>query len=144
MLQKPPSTFLIPPTGDALKSSLLDPSAGGPAFNPRLSDPLPLMNWKDLSSPFNSRGLRILDRDYAAIQQMWFSTYNMMVNTFGLSPKRAAWVANTGTSAAYDIFFSREHPTQVDKMNREMSDFQKQYKPGGISIPILPIFTKEF
>ena len=143
MLNKPPTTLLIPPTSGALKTTLLDPSAGGVPFNPLLGDPLPLMNWKDLSTPFSSRGLPILDRDYSAIQQMWFSTYSMMINTFGLTQKQAAWVANTGTSAAYDIYFSREHPTQIDKLNRELGDFQKM-QGGGITIPNLPIITKEF
>lgn len=143
MLNKPPTTLLIPPTPGALKTGLLDPSAGGVPFNPLLGDPLPLMNWKDLSAPFSSRGLPLLDRDYTAIQQMWFSTYSMMINTFGLTQKQAAWVANTGTSAAYDIYFSREHPTQIDKLNRELGDLQKM-QGGGITIPNLPIFTREF
>jgi outer membrane protein OmpA-like peptidoglycan-associated protein len=111
-----------------------------PSFNltPPAQPDLSLIDWREIRTPFSTRGLVLDDRDTQAIQQGWTRTYNLM-RRLGLSPEIAARIANQGLAYAYDTQLSRERPNVFDLSQQE----QESLYPDEIRTPNVPIITPE-
>jgi outer membrane protein OmpA-like peptidoglycan-associated protein len=104
----PPTSILTPPSDVGRPNYFLTPPSIVPPY--------------DMGGPaaaYTARGVPYSDRDARGYQQH----YNFWVQNYvrlGLSPDRAAWLAQLGTDTAASFQLSVEYPTQFEQLDRAL------------------------
>lgn len=82
------------------------------------------------AAEFANRGVPYSQRDAASFEDYYESWRDRYI-LWGLSPERAAWLANLGTDTAASIQITVEYPTDQELLDRQM----------GTTPTIIPVFT---
>jgi len=120
---------LLPPTG--IGPILPRP----PAIDDRIMRPVPPLPGTGFDAgafaPLHSaRGIPMTELD-ARSYENHFTTWRDRYILWGLSPERAAWLAQLGTESAAETQLSIEHPTRTEELDRMM----------GTEPTIVPVFN---
>jgi len=93
------------------------------------------IDWFSIRSSYQLRGVRLTDKDDAAIRNHFEWGYRLLVRDLGLPPSRAASLMNSLTSSAVDRELARENPNVLDRLNNDM----RNAYPDAFGIPPLTI-----
>jgi outer membrane protein OmpA-like peptidoglycan-associated protein len=133
----PPSLTPVPSPRLTPSPSILDPYGlpGQPL------PPVPRsrgLDWSGINRAYSDRGVRLTDRDQAAIERHFTTYYELFVRA-GLPPDKAESLTNTVTRVAIDREMARENPNVIDRFNADY----KAAHPNDKGIPPLSIDVLE-
>lgn len=150
-----------PPSPDASGANLLPLTPLGPSLlSPSLLSPPPATLpglgsgwWRQPSRdpaldlfdsevylPLHLRGVDVDVDMIGSVEAHWRFWFWRLHRGLGMPEDWAAWVANTGTGVMLDTWAAQEHPTELDRMLREISI--EHSMRGEWQTPIIPLHPK--
>ena len=92
------------------------------------------LDWSGINRSYSNRGIRLTDRDQAAIERHFTTYYELFVRA-GLPPDKAEGLTNMVTRVAIEREMARENPNVIDRFNADY----KAAHPNDKSTPTLSI-----